>query len=171
MYIFNSCIKSKEHFSFEIFVVSSIYFADSTSNIYFCCLWAKALSRMIWRPLGSCLRIWMSQADFQQSSDWDWTQSRRFIVAELSSHTLSGGKISSVLVRQDCGLMSCLRCSWWVWNDETKCFCKVCPVLFQRQMEQEILWENQNFFSNFSSLFSFSLSLSIGEACYQDVSL
>ena len=90
MYIFNSCIKSKEHFSFEMFVVSSIYFADSTSNIYFCCLWAQALSRMIWRPLGSCLRIWMSH--WLPTKQWLWLDPIKALYCgrTLKSYTVRG---------------------------------------------------------------------------------
>ena len=49
--------------------------------------------------------------------------------------------------------------SWWdsKWGKrEARCFCKVCPVLFQRQMEQEILLgepEGLLTNSNLSSLF------------------
>ena len=141
MYIFNSCIKSKEHFSFEMFVVSSIYFADSTSNIYFCCLWAQAQSRMMWRPPGSNVRIWMSRPTMQ----WLWLDpiKRRFIMEELSYNTLRAGNIriwaSQSLWRGGLGevlhcpkeillaiMMQNLSCGlemrWkqWLWSDPIK---------------------------------------------------
>ena len=104
-----------------MFVLSRIYFADNISNIYFCCLWAQAPSRMIWRPLGFRLRIWMSiehwdQADFQQSSDCGWTQSRRFIVTEQ----YRGGKIAPLMwIAHLCPVWAAVGEIWnEIWNEE-----------------------------------------------------
>ena len=107
-----------------MFVLSRIYFADNISNIYFCCLWAQAPSRMIWRPLGSRLRIWMSRLTSNKAVIVIATQSRRFIV----TGQYRGGKIAPLMwIAHWCLVWAAVG---GIWNEE-----KEKPDVFARSAQ------------------------------------